>query len=98
MLEGKFNFFLASEAHSLAQLPIEPEISQLYHFVDFRAELESMSAQTYHGQIDFGYKNASDQMISAISTTLSEPSLRTKDLGGNADTITTGKAIEERLK
>ena len=46
----------------------------------------------------FGYKDASDQMVSAISATLSEPSLRTKDLGGNADTITTGKAIEERLK
>ena len=46
----------------------------------------------------FGYKNASDQMVSAISSTLSEPSLRTKDLGGNANTITAGKAIEERLK
>ena len=33
-LERKNNFFLASEAHSLAQLPIEPEIEQLYQNLD----------------------------------------------------------------
>ena len=36
-----------SVAHSLAQLPIEPEIEQLYHIVDFGSGVESQSVQAY---------------------------------------------------
>ena len=44
-----------------------------------------------------GHKDASDAMVDAISDTLKDSSLRTRDLGGEADTITCGKAIAERL-
>ena len=44
-----------------------------------------------------GQKDASDAMVEAISDTLKDSRLRTRDLGGEADTITCGKAIAERL-
>ena len=44
-----------------------------------------------------GHKDASDAMVEAISDTLKDGRLRTRDLGGEADTITCGKAIAERL-
>ena len=44
-----------------------------------------------------GHKDASDAMVEAISDTLKDSRLRTRDLGGEADTITCGKAIAERL-
>ena len=44
-----------------------------------------------------GHKDASDAMVEAISDTLKDSLLRTRDLGGEADTITCGKAIAERL-
>ena len=44
-----------------------------------------------------GHKDASDAMVDAISDTLKDSRLRTRDLGGEADTITCGKAIAERL-
>jgi len=44
-----------------------------------------------------GHKDASDVMVEAISDTLQDSRLRTRDLGGEADTITCGKAIAERL-
>lgn len=44
-----------------------------------------------------GHKDASDAMVKAISDTLKDSRLRTRDLGGEADTITCGKAIAERL-
>ncbi len=45
-----------------------------------------------------GYKEAAKKIIGAISSSLVNPSLRTKDLGGKADTITCGKEIAEFLK
>ena len=45
-----------------------------------------------------GHKEAASEIIIAISSSLENPSLRTKDLGGNANTITCGKAIAEFLK
>ena len=44
-----------------------------------------------------GHKKASDHILKANCDTLIEPSLRTKDLGGNANTVQCGKAITERL-
>ncbi len=44
-----------------------------------------------------GHKDASDVMVEAISDTLQDSRLRTRDLGGEADTIACGKAIAERL-
>ena len=44
-----------------------------------------------------GHKDASDAMVEAISDTLKDSRLRTRDLGGEADTVTCGKAIAERL-
>ena len=46
----------------------------------------------------FGYNKAAENILIAISEVLSQKSLRTKDLGGNANTIQCGKAIAERLK
>ena len=44
-----------------------------------------------------GHKDASDAMVDAISNVLKDSRLRTRDLGGEADTVTCGKAIAERL-
>ena len=46
----------------------------------------------------FGYKEAAEEIVDAISYTLSEPNLRTADLSGNTSTINVGKAIEKMLK
>ena len=45
----------------------------------------------------FGFKEASEELIEAISSTLSEENLRTADLAGKADTKSVGKAIERML-
>ena len=45
-----------------------------------------------------GHKEASNEIIQAISKSLTNPSLRTKDLGGTANTISCGKAIAEYLR
>ncbi len=46
----------------------------------------------------FGHKEAADDIVSAISDTLGEPALRTRDLGGTANTKSCGEAIAERLE
>ncbi|PSH57427.1 tartrate dehydrogenase [Phyllobacterium sophorae] len=45
-----------------------------------------------------GHPHAAASIVSAIETTLAEPALRTGDLGGSADTITSGKAVAEAIK
>ena len=45
----------------------------------------------------FGEREAAAEIVSAIERTLSERTLRTRDLGGNADTRTCGAAIAEAL-
>ena len=45
----------------------------------------------------FGFKEASEELVEAISSTLSEENLRTADLAGKADTKSVGKAIERML-
>ena len=45
-----------------------------------------------------GHKDAADDIVRAISDTLPEPALRTRDLGGTANTKACGKAIAERLE
>ncbi len=45
-----------------------------------------------------GHKEAADDIVRAISDTLAVPDLRTRDLGGKADTLGCGKAIAERLE
>jgi tartrate dehydrogenase/decarboxylase/D-malate dehydrogenase len=42
-----------------------------------------------------GESEAAAAIVTAIEKTLSERTLRTRDLGGNADTVTTGKAVAE---
>ena len=44
-----------------------------------------------------GYKQAADEIVTAIEEALPDSRLRTGDLGGTADTIACGKAIAERL-
>jgi tartrate dehydrogenase/decarboxylase/D-malate dehydrogenase len=44
-----------------------------------------------------GEKQAATEIMGAIEAVLKEQTLRTRDLGGNADTQTCGKAIAERL-
>lgn len=44
-----------------------------------------------------GYPDAAADMVSAIEQVLAEPSLRTRDLGGTADTVTCGKAVADAL-
>jgi tartrate dehydrogenase/decarboxylase/D-malate dehydrogenase len=44
-----------------------------------------------------GHVEAAAEMVTAIETVLSQPALRTRDLGGSADTVTCGKAIADAL-
>ena len=41
---------------------------------------------------------ASDAIVGAIERTLGERTLRTRDLGGNADTTACGKAVAEMVE
>ena len=44
-----------------------------------------------------GEREAAAEIVNAIERTLAERTLRTRDLGGNADTVAAGKAIAEAL-
>jgi tartrate dehydrogenase/decarboxylase / D-malate dehydrogenase len=44
-----------------------------------------------------GEADASAAIVKAIECVLAEPKLRTRDLGGAADTVTCGKAVAEAL-
>ena len=44
-----------------------------------------------------GHPEAAADMVSAIEQVLAEPALRTRDLGGSADTVTCGKAVADAL-
>jgi len=44
-----------------------------------------------------GEKQAADSIVAAIERTLGERTLRTRDLGGNADTTACGKAVAEMV-
>jgi tartrate dehydrogenase/decarboxylase / D-malate dehydrogenase len=45
-----------------------------------------------------GEKEAAAAIVAAIERTLAERTLRTRDLGGNADTTTCGKAVAEMVE
>jgi tartrate dehydrogenase/decarboxylase/D-malate dehydrogenase len=45
-----------------------------------------------------GEKTAAASIVSAIERTLGERTLRTRDLGGNADTTACGKAVAEMVE
>ena len=45
----------------------------------------------------FGEREAAAAIVTAIERVLAEPSLRTRDLGGTADTVTCGKAIADAV-
>ena len=44
-----------------------------------------------------GHPEAAAEIVAAIERVLAEPALRTRDLGGQADTETCGKAIADAL-
>jgi tartrate dehydrogenase/decarboxylase/D-malate dehydrogenase len=44
-----------------------------------------------------GEKQAADAIVGAIERTLGERTLRTRDLGGNADTAACGRAVAEMV-
>lgn len=44
-----------------------------------------------------GYPDAAADVVAAIERVLAEPALRTRDLGGSADTVTCGKAVADAL-
>jgi tartrate dehydrogenase/decarboxylase / D-malate dehydrogenase len=44
-----------------------------------------------------GQPSAADAVVAAIERTLAERTLRTRDLGGNADTQACGKAIADAI-
>ena len=44
-----------------------------------------------------GEREAAAEIVNAIERSLAERTLRTRDLGGNADTVACGKAITEAL-
>ena len=44
-----------------------------------------------------GETEAARDIVSAIERVLAERTLRTRDLGGNADTVSCGKAVAEEL-
>ncbi len=56
--------------------------------------------QIWSGALMFdhlGEPEAAAEIVAAIERTLAEKTLRTRDLGGNADTVTCGKAIASEL-
>ena len=44
-----------------------------------------------------GESEAAAAIVKAIEQVLAEPKLRTRDLGGSADTVTCGKAVADAL-
>ncbi len=44
-----------------------------------------------------GHADAAADIVSAIECVLAEPALRTRDLGGSADTVTCGKAVADAI-
>ena len=44
-----------------------------------------------------GHKQAAAAIVSAVETVLADPATRTGDLGGSADTVTSGKAVADAL-
>lgn len=44
-----------------------------------------------------GHSGAATDIVSAIERVLAEPELRTRDLGGTADTVTCGKAVADAI-
>ena len=44
-----------------------------------------------------GHPDAAADVVAAIERVLAEPRLRTRDLGGSADTATCGKAVADAL-
>jgi tartrate dehydrogenase/decarboxylase/D-malate dehydrogenase len=44
-----------------------------------------------------GEKDAAAAIVTAIEQVLADPKLRTRDLGGAANTVACGKAVAERL-
>jgi tartrate dehydrogenase/decarboxylase/D-malate dehydrogenase len=44
-----------------------------------------------------GETEAAAKIVAGIERVLSEQTLRTRDLGGKADTVTSGKAVAEAL-
>jgi tartrate dehydrogenase/decarboxylase/D-malate dehydrogenase len=44
-----------------------------------------------------GEKSAAADIVRAIEQVLAEPALRTRDLGGRADTATCGKAVAQAI-
>jgi tartrate dehydrogenase/decarboxylase/D-malate dehydrogenase len=44
-----------------------------------------------------GERAAADAIVAAIETVLADPKRRTRDLQGEADTVTCGKAIADAL-
>jgi tartrate dehydrogenase/decarboxylase / D-malate dehydrogenase len=45
-----------------------------------------------------GQREAAASIVAAIERTLGERTLRTRDLGGNADTVACGKAVAEMVE
>jgi tartrate dehydrogenase/decarboxylase/D-malate dehydrogenase len=45
-----------------------------------------------------GEEQAADAIVSAIERTLGERTLRTRDVGGNADTTACGNAVAEMME
>jgi tartrate dehydrogenase/decarboxylase/D-malate dehydrogenase len=44
-----------------------------------------------------GEREAAAEIVAGVERVLAERMLRTRDLGGNADTVTCGKAVAEAL-
>jgi tartrate dehydrogenase/decarboxylase/D-malate dehydrogenase len=44
-----------------------------------------------------GEREAAHDILGAIERVLAERTLRTRDLGGNADTVACGKAVAEQM-
>ena len=56
-----------------------------------------IAAEILRPQRAFGEKEAAQSIVGAIERTLGERTLRTRDLGGNADTTACGKAVADMV-
>jgi len=59
---------------------------------------EELALAYEHRPIEIGEAEAGRAVVGAIERVLAEKTLRTRDLGGNADTVTCGKAVAEMVE
>ena len=87
------NIWMHRETHDLCALGLRFHIKPVK--LGYRALEQFLGAMMLD---HLGEKEAGASIVQAIERTLAERTLRTRDLGGNADTVACGKAVAELVE